>query len=805
MPKKLPFAQLSFSQNSWCLTAATFSLATAGFMLTSPTDAAAQSWSEKLDGVEYATVDRVHAVRIDLDLVGVSIFPKVSAKSEPATPKSWAQKHSLEVAINANFYGMSDYSPCSFAICEGVNWGSSWNTATYAQMGFTKDNRLKWLTQSSEAGQQNWMYHVVSGTPEIVVNGAVVPNLHSSQACKDLGHCANTRARSGMGVDKDQKYLYLVVSKGDGSSSGNTVSDFATSMVKLGVWYGINLDGGGSSGLYVNGTTYGTNVSSRSVSVNLGFNVQAKPEYVCKATEIDNPSSIFYDIPAGHWGLDAAKALADRNVTLGCGNSAYGNPLFCPDCGTKRIQGAIFLARALKLNDTPPSTPSFTDVTVASVGSEGYAAVEALLKKGIISKAEYFRPNDILMRSETATMISKAYIGDTTLYKNAPTPTFSDVDPTHWSYQFVEAMARHCYMSGTGSNQFSPNAPTSRIEFAVALARAAQWINNSCAFTKECDTNGEKSCSGKNIMVCTAYELVQNGTCPSGTTCQNGTCITNAACNASDAKTCDGASVKSCVNGQWSTSPCAYACENGKCVECTSNNTAPICQGNTIAKCVNGQYEYSSCGSNENCINAKCETIQTCNAGERQCRNNQIYVCNGTTWSLEENCELNAQICENGTCITPQTECTSNDAPTCASDNSIKLCSEGKFVIMDCNDDEKCTNGVCVLNNAGNNDNEHDDTGNNNDNGNSDDTGNNDNGNNNDNDNTGNNDNGNNDNGNNDNGDSSDSDDDSEGEIVYFESSCSQGRHSGHPTLWLLAILGCLSGLVLRRTKKYHV
>jgi hypothetical protein len=245
-------------------------------------------------------------------------------------------------------------------------------------------------------------------------------------------------------------------------------------------------------------------------------------------------------------------------------------------------------------------------------------------------------------------------------------------------------------------------------------------------------------------------------------------------------------------------------------VECTSNNTTPTCQGNTIAKCVNGQYEYSSCGSNENCINAKCETVQTCNAGERQCRDNQIYVCNGTTWSLEENCELNAQICENGTCITPKTECIGNDAPTCASDNSIKLCSEGKFVIMDCNDNEKCTNGVCVLDNTGNNDNTGDNDNENNDNEN-DNTGNNEN----ENDNTGNNDNGNdngnnddtgnNENGNNENGDSSDTDDDSEGEIVYFESSCSQGRHSGHPMPWLLAILGCLSGLVLRRTKKYHV
>ena len=761
-------------------------------------EAHAQSWVKQLDGVEYATIDRVHAVRIDLDLVGVSIFPKVSAKGEPATPKSWAQKHGLEVAINANFYSTTDYSPCSFAICNGTDWGSGWNPSTYAQIGFTKDNRLKWLEQSSEASQQSWMYNVVSGTPEIVVNGAVVPNLHSSKACVDLTHCGNIRARSGIGIDKDQKYLYLVTSKGDGSSSGNTVKDFAATMVKLGIWYGINLDGGGSAGLYVNGTTYGTNVSSRSVSVNLGFDVKAKPEYVCKSAEVDNPSSTFYDIPAGHWGLEAAKALADRGVTLGCGNSAYGNPLFCPECGTQRVQAAVFLARALKLTDTPPSTPSFQDVTTKTVSTEQYAAVEALLKHGIVSPGATFRPFDILSRAETATMISKAYIPNTIDYKNAPTPTFTDVSKSDWEYPYVEAAARHCYMSGTGNNLFSPDEPTSRIQFATALARAAKWINTTCAFTKECDTNGEKSCSGSDIMTCTAYELVKEGTCPNDSTCKNGTCVTNAVCNDSDPTICVGNFVKSCVNGQWSTTTCTHACENGKCVECTSD-TVPTCQGDTIARCIDGKLEYSTCGANESCKDAQCQSNNTCHVNELQCIGNHVYVCtDGKSLFMLENCETTSKLCQDGVCVEPKPECTDDFTAVCASDTSMKLCSEGKFVTVDCNDDEKCQNGQCVSH--GNN---NDNTGGDNENsgGDNENSGG-------DNENSG----GDNENSGSDN-ENSGSDNENSGNdnentenngenLVFSESSCSHSNRSGHPMPWVLAILGCLSGLILRRTRK---
>ena len=43
-------------------------------------DASAQNWVKKYDGVEYTSYNGLHAVRIDLDLVGVNITPKISVK-----------------------------------------------------------------------------------------------------------------------------------------------------------------------------------------------------------------------------------------------------------------------------------------------------------------------------------------------------------------------------------------------------------------------------------------------------------------------------------------------------------------------------------------------------------------------------------------------------------------------------------------------------------------------------------------------------------------------------------------------------
>ncbi|CAM4275853.1 stalk domain-containing protein [Paenibacillus tarimensis] len=55
------------------------------------------------------------------------------------------------------------------------------------------------------------------------------------------------RARTAAGYSRDGKKAYLITVEDFGSSKGMTLSELQSVMVKLGVWKGVNLDGGGST------------------------------------------------------------------------------------------------------------------------------------------------------------------------------------------------------------------------------------------------------------------------------------------------------------------------------------------------------------------------------------------------------------------------------------------------------------------------------------------------------------------------------------------------------------------------------
>ena len=378
----------------------------------------------------------------------------------------------------------------------------------------------------------------------------------------------------------------------------------------------------------------------------------SQPEYVCKPTEIDNPSTVFYDMPANHWGLSAAQALANHGVTKGCGGTS-ARPLFCPDCGTKRIHAAIFLQRAKGLQRLYPDSPTFADVNESTVGKEAWGAVEACVKAGIISKDTKFRPNDVLSRIEGATMIARAYIDDIGNYIDAPTPTFTDVPKSHWGYIYIEALARNCIATGTDDNKFAPSAQMTRILFAALLARAAGYIAKpTCSFTKQCQTINPVTCSDNTLKTCVAYEYVSEA-CGSGMKCQNSACIYVVRCTGNNSTCLNDSELTTCVNGHFETTTCPSGyCEKNQCVECLST-MPPKCENNAIISCSNGQLQSSACSDNEICQDNKCVATDRCTNGERRCSGNIIEICKNMSWQTESDCSLSGQTCHNDTCVAP--------------------------------------------------------------------------------------------------------------------------------------------------------
>lgn len=465
-----------------CLLAVSFAL---------PVSAASWTWSYEIyPGVDYATRPHVsgktdiHLVRIDNNYVGVTITPYVTAKSEwGQTTSSFATSKGLQIALNAGFYaGGTNYTPCSIVVSNGTQWANTYDSNTYGQFGYTSDGRPKYVEEApiASVSAYTWMHNVVSGSPVLVQNGAVVPNLHSSAACAAHGHCAAYRARTGVGLSADNRYTYLVTVEENPSTNGMTMNQFAALMVEVGAHWAINLDGGGSTTMYiaakggmvgkVQGGTY-----QRPVSNHLGFYVQStRPDYICKQAAVDNPSGLFQDIVAGSWQEPIANAIHAAGITNGCSSSPL---LFCPNCELKRSHAAVFLGRALGLTPYENPTPTFTDVPSSD---PNYGIIEALVRARIVAgcTATAFCPDALLTRSAAAALIARAYDLMPERYEGSA-PSFDDVAASHWAFTFIEALKHNCVTSGCGTDVYCPDKNITRIEFVAFIARMMEIGNQT--------------------------------------------------------------------------------------------------------------------------------------------------------------------------------------------------------------------------------------------------------------------------------------------------------------------------------------
>lgn len=123
--------------------------------------------------------------------------------------------------------------------------------------------------------------------------------------------------------------------------------------------------------------------------------------FLVRALELE-PSSEdrFTDVRGTHRG--AINALADANITLGCGTDR-----FCPDDEVTRAEMATFLTRAL---DLPSAPQRFPDVDVSSSHAPTIGAVAGRrITTGYADGS--FRPNDPINRAQMASFLHRAGLG----------------------------------------------------------------------------------------------------------------------------------------------------------------------------------------------------------------------------------------------------------------------------------------------------------------------------------------------------------------------------------------------------------
>ncbi len=259
----------------------TFSLSV---MLCLVAASAAAQWTRVEDGIDYQrfrqdSID-VHVTRVDMSDPDLRIV--ASRESERGLPVSeFARRNNAIVAINTDYF-TKDFQPIGLAVGPCGKWSGTNDTKREGVVA-VGDGRAEIYTQAHVLDQpEPWMEAVVSGWPMLVRNCVALTSARLP------GSDAFTRAphpRTAIGISEDGMTLYFVVADGRREGvPGLTLARLADFMAdELGVCAAMNLDGGGSSAMWVDDEIVNrpSDGSERRVAIHLGV-VRARDYEGCE-------------------------------------------------------------------------------------------------------------------------------------------------------------------------------------------------------------------------------------------------------------------------------------------------------------------------------------------------------------------------------------------------------------------------------------------------------------------------------------------------------------------------------------------
>ncbi len=219
---------------------------------------------EKLfDGVTYTRSARwsprplmIHVISIDLKAGGMRFLvtpPDDKGGHYPLRARTTSQflrEYDMQVALNGD--GFSPWwsrSAVDYYPHDGDPVAPRGTAASRGKMYWTSHEAVPTLY----IGSRNQLsfeapahpYNAISGETLLLTGGNLVPNLDD----------AVTQPRTAVGYSRNGRYLYLVVVDGRQPlySEGMTVKELANLMLSVGAMYAMDLDGGGSSTMVVQG------------------------------------------------------------------------------------------------------------------------------------------------------------------------------------------------------------------------------------------------------------------------------------------------------------------------------------------------------------------------------------------------------------------------------------------------------------------------------------------------------------------------------------------------------------------------
>ena len=243
-----------------------WTLVAAALVLSWPTPSqAGDTWTTPFPGVRLlhrtgASNLELHAAVIDLCAAGVSV--RMTGFSERGKKTSThAQAVGAQLAVNGDFYcrsvdvaaSGSPYPPCvgkpvyrtwGLAAHAGEPWPEEIHRDALAAFGVGRAQVFDWAEHHPLSP---WMQEALGGHFSLVLDGKV-----STDARIQPAQCGRD-PRTALGLSKDRNTLFLVVVDGRNAYRGANCLEVAQLLVELGADRGFNLDGGGSSTLWMQG------------------------------------------------------------------------------------------------------------------------------------------------------------------------------------------------------------------------------------------------------------------------------------------------------------------------------------------------------------------------------------------------------------------------------------------------------------------------------------------------------------------------------------------------------------------------
>jgi hypothetical protein len=146
---------------------------------------------------------------------------------------------------------------------------------------------------------------------------------------------------------------------------------------------------------------------------------------------------------------------------------------FLPDDEVTRLQFALMVARAMKLQDSGNTAVLDTFADQADIPAWATAELSAVVRAGIIEgyEDETLRPNEKINRAEMVTMLIRGW---KITASNGATSFLDDADIPDWAKGYVAKAEREGIIQGRSNNRFEPSSTATRAEAVAVLVRMLQ-------------------------------------------------------------------------------------------------------------------------------------------------------------------------------------------------------------------------------------------------------------------------------------------------------------------------------------------